>query len=69
MNDPWPWRNGDRYGATHAHWRQRCSTCAAFRAGPPADRVTQCTQPEAPLFRASEDMDKATACRLYEVRA
>lgn len=62
----WPWQNGECYGATHAHWRQRCSTCAHFRRGPSGDTVEQCTNPEAPLYRASEWMHLATACRLFE---
>lgn len=56
------------YGATHRHWQQRCSTCGHFRAGPEGDRVRQCTNPDAPLYRASEDMDMATACMLYGER-
>lgn len=60
----------ERYGATHRHWQRRCSECAHFSAGrPPLDRATQCTNAEAPLYRASEDMDKATACRLYREAA
>ena len=65
MTREWPWQNGERYGATHAHWRQRCSTCAHYRRGPVGDAVVQCTNAEAPLYRASEDMHLATACRLY----
>lgn len=58
------------YGATHRHWQRRCTSCAHFRPGqPPLDRVVQCTNADAPLYRASEDMDKATACRLFEERA
>lgn len=57
----------ERYGATHRHWQRRCTSCAHFRAGrPPIDRAIQCTNADAPLFRASEDMDKATACGLFE---
>lgn len=48
---------------------ERGSTCAHFRAGPPGDRVIQCTHGDAPLYRASEDMHMATACGLYEGRA
>lgn len=64
----WPWKNGERYGSTHQHWKQRCTTCAHFQRGPEGDRVQQCTNPDAPLYRASEWMHLATACRLYEVR-
>lgn len=35
--------------------------------GPAGDAVQQCTNPEAPLYRASDDMHLATACRMYEV--
>lgn len=44
----------------------RCSTCAHFRRGPAGDSVVQCTREDAPLYRASEDMHLATACRLWE---
>lgn len=69
MTRPWPWKNGEPYGATHRHWQQRCSTCGRFARGPSGDTVTQCTNAEAPLYRASEDMNLATACRLYRERA
>ena len=56
----------ERYGETHRHWQRRCTSCAHFRQGhSPLDRAIQCANAEAPLFRASEDMDMATACRLY----
>lgn len=45
----------------------RCSSCGHFQRGPAGDSVQQCTNPEAPLYRASEDMHLATACRMYEV--
>ena len=49
--------------------RERCTTCAHFRRGtPPLDSVEQCTNPDAPLYRASEDMAFAIACALYERR-
>lgn len=66
MTLAWPWKNGERLGATHRHWRQRCSSCGHFKRGPVGDAVVQCTNADAPLYRASEDMDKATACRLYQ---
>lgn len=47
---------------------ERCTTCAHFRPGPEGDRVRQCTNPEAPLYRASENMHYASACRLFEAR-
>lgn len=59
----------ERFGATHRHWQRRCSTCAHFRKGPPGDSVQQCTNPDAPLYWASEDMHLATACRLYRGNA
>lgn len=48
---------------------KRCTECGHFRRGPAADPVVQCTNPAAPLYRASEDMQFATACRLFEERA
>lgn len=64
----WPWQNGERYGSTHAHWKRRCTECGHFKRGPAGDGIEQCRNVLAPLYRASEDMDKATACRLFEER-
>ena len=43
----------------------KCTECAHFRRGPAGDPVVQCTNADAPLYRASEDMHLATACRLF----
>lgn len=51
-----------------SYWQRRCTECAHFRPGPPGDSVRQCTNPDAPLYRASEDMQFASACRLFEAR-
>lgn len=64
----WPWQNGERFGSTHQHWKRRCPECAHFRPGSAGDRIEQCTNTDAPLYRTSEYMDKATACRLFEER-
>ncbi len=61
--------NAERFGPTHQHWRRRCSQCGHFARGPAGDTIVQCTNPEAPLYRASEYMDKATACRMFKERA
>ena len=45
---------------------ERCSTCAHFKQGLEGDRVDQCTNPDAPLYRASEWMYFASACALYK---
>lgn len=60
--------DGERFGATHQHWKRRCPECAHFRPGSAGDRIEQCTNTDAPLYRTSEYMDKATACRLFEER-
>lgn len=50
----------------------RCTDCAHFRRGtvpPQIDTLVQCTNPSAPLYQVSEDMQYASPCRLFKARS